>query len=190
MAGIIIGLAGSLRQGSFNRRLINASVPLLAPDFSLEVVGLEGIPLYDGDAEARDGLPAIVSALKERIVSASALLIASPEYNNGIPGPLKNAVDWLSRPASDIPRVFGGRTVGIIGASPGRFGTLSAQQAWLPVLRTLGTVPYFGHSLTVAGAHTVFADDGRIVDEGTRQRLAAYLTGFGKFVRDRAASGS
>jgi NAD(P)H-dependent FMN reductase len=190
MTGNIIGLAGSLRQGSYNRRLLAASVPLLAPDFVLEVIGLEGIPLYDGDVEARDGLPAAVAALKARIVAASALLIASPEYNNGIPGPLKNAIDWLSRPASDIPRVFGGRTVGIIGASPGRFGTLSAQQAWLPVLRTLGVVPYFGHSLMVGAAGTVFGNDGGIVDDGTRERLAAYLAGFAKFVRERAVSGS
>lgn len=188
MSGIIIGLAGSLRQGSYNRRLLAACVPLVAADFSLEIAGLEGIPLYDGDVEARDGLPPAVAALKERIVAATALLIASPEYNNGIPGPLKNAIDWLTRPASDIPRVFGGRTVGIIGASPGRFGTLSAQQAWLPVLRTLGVTPYFGHSLTVSAAHTVFGDDGRIADEGTRERLAAYLSGFAKFVRNRATS--
>ena len=178
---------GSLRQGSYNRRLLNACVPLLAPSFTLEIHGLDGIPLYDGDAEARSGLPAAVAALKERIAPAAALLIASPEYNNGIPGPLKNAIDWLSRPVSDIPRIFGGRIVGVIGASPGRFGTLSAQQAWLPIFRTLGVVPYFGRLLTVAGAHTVFGQDGSIVDAGTQQRLRSYLEGLGAFVGGRAA---
>ncbi len=187
MAEIIIGLVGSLRQGSYNRRLLTAGVPLLPPAFRLEITGLDGIPLYDGDVEARDGLPAAVTALKERIVSAAALLIASPEYNNGIPGPLKNAIDWLSRPVPDIPRVFGGRVVGVIGASPGRFGTLSAQQAWLPVFRTLGVVPYFGRSLTVGAANTVFGDDGSIADAGTRERLKSYLDGFAEFVRGRAA---
>jgi NAD(P)H-dependent FMN reductase len=111
--------------------------------------------LYDGDAETRSGLPAAVTALKERIAAAAALLIASPEYNNGIPGPLKNAIDWLSRPVSDIPRIFGGRIVGVIGASPGRFGTLSAQQAWLPIFRTLGVVPYFGRLSRVSGQYGI-----------------------------------
>jgi NAD(P)H-dependent FMN reductase len=185
MTQLIIGLAGSLRQGSYNRRLLDASVPLLAPAFGLEVHGLDGIPLYDGDVEARIGLPAAVTALKERIAPAAALLIASPEYNNGIPGPLKNAIDWLSRPVSDIPRIFGGRIVGVIGASPGRFGTLSAQQAWLPIFRTLGVVPYFGKSLTVGAANTVFGLDGSIVDGGTRERLQAYLEGFAAFVKGR-----
>jgi NAD(P)H-dependent FMN reductase len=143
--------------------------------------------LYDGDAETRSGLPEAVTALKERIAPAAALLIASPEYNNGIPGPLKNAIDWLSRPVSDIPRIFGGRIVGVIGASPGRFGTLSAQQAWLPVFRTLGVVPYFGRLLTVSAANTVFGQDGSVVDAGTQQRLRSYLEGFGAFVAGRAA---
>jgi chromate reductase, NAD(P)H dehydrogenase (quinone) len=182
---VIIGLAGSLRQGSYNRRLLEASVPLLEPSFRLEIHGLDGIPLYDGDAEARDGLPAAVTALKERIAPAAALLIASPEYNNGIPGPLKNAIDWLSRPVADIPRIFGGRIVGVIGASPGRFGTLSAQQAWLPIFRTLGVVPYFGRLLTVSAANTVFGEDGGIVDGGTRERLRAYVAGFQAFVLER-----
>jgi NAD(P)H-dependent FMN reductase len=185
MARVIIGLVGSLRQGSYNRSLLTACAPLLAPGFSLELTGLTGIPLYDGDVEARSGLPVAVATLKERIVGAAAVLIASPEYNNGIPGPLKNTIDWLSRPAADIPRVFGGRIVGIIGASPGRFGTLSAQQAWLPVLRTLGVVPYFGHSLMVGAAGTVFGEDGSIVDAGTRERLGAYVAGFAQFVSKR-----
>jgi chromate reductase, NAD(P)H dehydrogenase (quinone) len=188
MPEVIIGLVGSLRQGSYNRRLLNASMPLLEPSFRLEIHGLDGIPLYDGDAEARSGLPPAVTALKERIAPAAALLIASPEYNNGIPGPLKNAIDWLSRPVSDIPRIFGGRIVGVIGASPGRFGTLSAQQGWLPVFRTLGVVPYFGRSLTVGGASTVFGDDGSIIDAGTRERLGAYLEGFRAFVQGGAAA--
>ena len=183
MPDIIIGLVGSLRQGSYNRRLLNACVTLLAPSFTLETHGIDGIPLYDGDVEARSGLPPAVAALKERIASSAALLIASPEYNNGIPGPLKNAIDWLSRPVADIPRIFGGRTVGVIGASPGRFGTISAQQAWLPVFRTLGVVPYFGRLLTVSGASTVFGETGEIVDAGTRDRLSSYLEGFAEFVR-------
>ena len=85
MTAAIIGLVGSLRQGSYNRRLLNACVPLLAPSFTLEIHGLDGIPLYDGDAETRSGLPAAVTALKERIAPAAALLIASPEYTTAFP---------------------------------------------------------------------------------------------------------
>ena len=187
MTDVIIGLVGSLRQASYNRRLLQASESLLPRSFELEIHGLEGIPLYDGDVETRSGLPAAVTALKERIAPSSALLIASPEYNNGIPGPLKNAIDWLSRPVADIPRIFGGRIVGVIGASPGRFGTLSAQQAWLPVFRTLGVVPYFGKSVTVGAANTVFGEDGSIVDNAVRERLQAYLQGFARFVREGTA---
>ena len=182
MARTIVGLIGSLRKESFNRKLIQACASLLDRRFVLDVVGIDGIPLYDGDLEGASGVPAAASALKDRIASSDALLIASPEYNNSIPGPLKNALDWLTRPPADIPRVFGGRIVGVIGASPGRFGTLSAQQAWSPVLRTLGTIPYFGEKLMVSGANAVFAADGSFADTGSRDRVQQYLDGFAGFV--------
>ena len=181
----ILGLAGALRKGSFNRKLLVACAPLLPAPFELRIVGIDGIPLYDGDVETRDGLPGSVIALKEQVVSCAALLIATPEYNNGIPGPLKNAIDWLSRPAHDIPRVFGGRPTGVIGASPGRFGTLASQLAWLPVLRTLGTAPFFGVSLTIGGANAVFDDTGAFADAGIRDRARDYLAGFARFVEQQ-----
>ena len=186
MPGNIVGLIGSLRTGSLNRKLMQACVPLLDRRLTLEVCGIDGIPLYDGDVESASGVPAAASALKDRIASSAALLIASPEYNNGIPGPLKNALDWLTRPPADIPRVFSGRIVGVIGASPGRFGTLSAQQAWSPILRTLGTVPYFGEKLMISAANTVFAPDGAIADANTHDRVKQYLDGFAAFVLQHA----
>lgn len=170
---VITTLVGSLRQGSLNRKLAEASRALVPADVTLDVVGIDGIPVYNGDDEDQHGPPPAVVALKERIVASDALLIVSPEYNNSIPGPLKNAIDWVSRPPKDTARVFGGRPVGVIGASPGRNGALLAQQAWLPVLRALGVAPYFGGALTVGGASTVFADDGTIADAGTRDRVAA-----------------
>ena len=91
---------------------------------TLEIGTIKGIPLYDGDVEAAHGLPATVSRLKEQIVAADGLLLVTPEYNNSLPGVFKNAIDWLSRPSADIPRVFGGRRVAVMGASPGGFGTL------------------------------------------------------------------
>jgi NAD(P)H-dependent FMN reductase len=188
MPHTVVGLVGSLRRESFNRRLMQACIPLLDRRLTLDVAGIDGIPLYDGDLESASGVPPAATALKERIAASAALLIASPEYNNSIPGPLKNALDWLTRPPADIARVFEGRVVGVIGASPGRFGTLSAQQAWSPILRTLGTVPYFGGKLMVSAASTVFAPDGEIADAGTRDRVRQYLDGFTTFVLRHSAS--
>lgn len=92
----------------------------------------------DEIAEALEWQPEPVKALKEAIVAADGLLLATPEYNNSIPGVFKNAIDWLSRPPADIKRVFGGMPVALTGASPGGFGTILSQNAWLPVFRTLG----------------------------------------------------
>src|SRR3954469_19503988 len=113
----VLGLSGSLRAGSYNTALLRTAAGLMPAGATLEIVTPHGIPLYDGDAEAREGIPAAVQALKGRLVAADALLLAPPEYNNGIPGVLKNVIDWLSRPASDIGRVFGNRPVAVVGAS-------------------------------------------------------------------------
>jgi chromate reductase, NAD(P)H dehydrogenase (quinone) len=174
----LLGISGSLRAGSFNTALLRAAAGLLPAGCTLEVATLHGIPLYDGDAEARDGVPAAVQALKDRVAGCDGLLLATPEYNNGVPGVLKNAIDWLSRPASDIARVFGDRPVAVLGASPGGFGTVLAQNAWLPTLRTLGTRPWFGGRLMVARAGQVFDADGQMVDEKMRAQLQQFLQGF------------
>ena len=121
------------------------------------------------------------SALKDRIASADGLLLVTPEYNNGMPGVFKNAIDWLSRPASDIGRVFGGRPVALMGATPGPGGTALSQAAWLPVLRTLGTRPWFGAGVLISGAGKVFDADGRIVDDATRKRVQSFVEGFAAF---------
>jgi NAD(P)H-dependent FMN reductase len=177
----ILGISGSLRAGSFNTALLRAAAELAPPGVIVEQATLHGIPLYDGDVETRDGIPAAVEALKARVRAADGLLLCTPEYNNGIPGPFKNAIDWLSRPPADIKSVFGGRPVAVIGASPGGFGTTLAQAAWLPVLRTLGTCPYFGAKLMLARAGGAFTD-GRLTDETQRERLRAYLQGFATFI--------
>jgi chromate reductase len=97
----------------------------------------------------------------------------------------KNAIDWLSRPGADISRVFGNRPVAVIGATPGRGGTILAQAAWLPVLRTLGTRPWFGSRLAVSGARNVFNDAGDLVDDEIRLQLQKFMTGFAAFVTGR-----
>jgi NAD(P)H-dependent FMN reductase len=182
----IIGLSGSLRRGSLNTALLRAAAGLMPDGASLRVETLHGIPLYDGDAEAAEGIPPAVAALKDAIAAADGLLLATPEYNNGIPGVFKNAIDWCSRPSGDIARVFGGRKVGLIGASPGGFGTILAQDAWLPVLRTLGVQLWTGGRLMVSRAHTLVGPDGTLTDEGAQQQLRGYLAGFSAFVAARA----
>lgn len=177
----ILGLSGSLREQSYNTALLNAARSLAGPGIDIDIATLHEIPLYDGDRERDDGVPEAVTRLKERIKASDGLLIATPEYNNSMPGVLKNAIDWLSRPPRDIAEVFRDRPVAIIGASPGGFGTILAQNAWLPVLRTLGTRPWFGGRLMVSKAADVFDDDGAMTDEATRTKLKEYLEGFAAF---------
>jgi len=178
----VIGISGSLRTRSLNAALLRVAAGLAPAGTTIEIESIKGIPLYDGDVESSTGIPAMVASLKDRIAVTEGLLLVTPEYNNSIPGVFKNAIDWLSRPADDIPRVFGGLPVGIIGASPGRFGTLSSQTAWLPVLRALGAQPWFGQSFYLGGAGRLFDASGALTDEDSRKRLQGYLAGFAEFV--------
>ncbi|MEO6172245.1 MAG: NADPH-dependent FMN reductase [Arenimonas sp.] len=176
----ILGISGSLRAQSYNTALLKVAQSLSGDDIELEIATLHGIPLYDGDVETRDGIPAAVQALKARIIANDGLLLSTPEYNNGIPGVFKNAIDWLSR--SDIPAVFGNRAVAVMGASPGGFGTILSQNAWLPVLRTLGARHWSGGRLMLSRANKMIDENGDITDEATRKQLSDFLQGFAKFV--------
>jgi len=183
----ILGISGSLRAGSYNTALLRAVQSLAGSSIEFEIATLHGIPLYDADVERSEGLPAAVTALKEKIVASDGVLLATPEYNNGIPGVFKNAIDWLSRPPADIPRVFGNRPSALIGASPGGFGTILAQAAWLPVLRALGTRHWFGGRLLVSRAGQVFDANGQILDESVRKQLREFVEGFAAFASRPAA---
>ncbi len=178
----VLGISGSLRRGSYNSALLRAAARLMPEDATLDIASLRGIPLYDGDVEAQ-GIPAAVNQLKEAIVAANGVLLVTPEYNNSIPGVFKNAIDWLSRPSSDIKRVFGGRPFAIMGASPGAFGTTLSQAAWLPVMRTLGTQTWFGGRLLVARAGGVFDEAGSLKDPGLEEQLKQFLAGYVNFLR-------
>jgi chromate reductase len=174
----VIGICGSLRKGSYNKALLDAAVELAPAGMKVEACGIHGIPLFDADVEAAQGVPAPVARLKDQIAAADGLLLVTPEYNNSIPGPFKNAIDWLSRPANDIARVFRGKPVALMGASPGRFGTISAQAAWLPVFRVLGVRPWLGMPFYLSSAHRAFDEDRRLVDADAQQRLREFLAGF------------
>ena len=182
----LIGVSGSLRSGSFNTALLNAAAAAMPDGSTLAIGTIRGIPLYDGDVEASDGIPAPVVALKEAIAAADGVLLVTPEYNNSIPGVFKNAIDWLSRPASDIRRVFGGRPVALMGASPGGFGTILSQNAWLPVLRTLGMDLWSEGRLLVSRAGTAFGPDGGLADAKQQEQLRAFMAGFATFAQRRA----
>jgi NAD(P)H-dependent FMN reductase len=115
-------------------------------------------------------------------MDADGVLLVTPEYNNSMPGVFKNAIDWLTRPPSDVTRVWGDRAVALMGASPGNFGTILSQQAWLPVLRVLGTRPWFGGRMMVSRAGTVFNEAGDITDEAILAQLRKFMAGFSAFV--------
>lgn len=165
----LVCVVGSLRKDSWNRKLAEAVAAAVPEGVRVTLRGIEGIPVYDGDLEAA-GFPEAVTALQDAIAAADGVLLASPEYNFGVPGPLKNAVDWTSRGAKG--RCWKGKPVALIGASGGPSGTRSAQFAWWPVLRLLGARIH-PEALTVASVAGLFAD-GRPTPE-----LAKRLADFG-----------
>ena len=178
----IIGISGSTRRGSFNASLLRALAAAAPQDVQVRIESIAAIPLYNGDEEAEHGVPPPVARLKDAIASADALLLVTPEYNNSIPGVAKNAIDWCTRPPGDVPRVFGGKPVAIAGASPGGFGTILSQNAWLPVFRTLGASLYPG-KLLVSRAGNVFDANGNITAPAVKESVAKFMSGFVAHVR-------
>ncbi|MEQ8858806.1 MAG: NAD(P)H-dependent oxidoreductase [Pseudomonadales bacterium] len=183
----LLAIPGSLRRGSLNRALLESARALAPAGVAVDVASLDGIPLYDGDLEERQGIPDAVAELKERFAAADGVLLASPEYNGSMPGVLKNAIDWLSRPPEDTARLFRDRPVAVIGATPGRLGTVLSQDAWLTVLRTLRMRPWQAGRLMVSGAHQLFDADGTLTDAGTRDQLVEFVAGFAAFAEHARA---
>lgn len=163
--------------------LLRAAAEAMPQGVRLEIASIRDIPLYDADLETEQGIPLSVQQLKDQIAAADGLLIATPEYNNSMPGVLKNTIDWLSRPNADIPRVFRGLPLGFIGATPGLGGTLLSQAAWLPVWRILGVLPFFEGRVIVSGAAKAFDDSGRIADALAAVRVREYVEAFAAFVQ-------
>lgn len=178
----VIGISGSLRRASFNSALLRTAVELAPPELTVEIASIRAIPLYDGDVEEESGVPQPVAELKDRLAAADGLLLVTPEYNSSIPGVLKNAIDWMSRPSQDIPRVFGGKSVGLIGATPGGGGTRLSQTAWLPIFRILDMRPFFARSIYLAGAGQAFDAEGRLTDGKLRELVSRYMAAFAQFV--------
>ncbi|MBB4188215.1 NADPH-dependent FMN reductase [Sinorhizobium terangae] len=183
----ILGISGSLRKASFNTALARAAKSVAPGGIAFETATLHGIPLYDGDVEVERGIPAPVADLKQKIIAADGVILFTPEYNNSMPGVFKNAVDWLSRPPADIKKVFGGRPFALAGASPGNFGTILSQNAWLAVMRTLGADLWSGKRLMLPKAATVFDSEGKLTDEETRERVRGFITAFAEYVASTKA---
>ena len=173
--GHIVGISGSLREASYNSALLRTARDRY-PE-RLRIARIDRIPLYNADVESA-GFPPEVEEVKQQVAGAQGVLLVSPEYNNSVPGVLKNAIDWLSRPSGDIRNVFDGKPVAVIGASPGGFGTILGQSAWLPVLRTLRARHWTGGRLMVSHARKVFDEEGTLVDDNVRERLEAFVGDF------------
>jgi chromate reductase len=168
-----VGLVGSLRRDSFNRRLLESACALAPDDLQIEIFDEVGaIPLFNEDVAA-SGDPPAVAALRRAITGASALIIATPEYNYGVPGVLKNALDWVSVPAGHSG--LEGRTVAIMGASPSILGTARAQTQLrqLFVFTQSYVVPF--PEVFVTKAHTRFDEDGQLTDPGASKLIGRLL---------------
>jgi chromate reductase len=176
----ILGIAGSLRAGSYNLALLRAAVEVLPAGASLDIVTLHDIPLYNADVQA-GGDPAAVEALKRRVAGADAVLIATPEYNYSIPGVLKNALDWVSRPPKTSP--LRKKPVGIVGASGGESGTMRSQLALRQVFVFLDGYVMVQPELRVPNAGQRFDAEGRLVDEELRERLRAFVAALVEWAR-------
>jgi chromate reductase len=168
----ILGIAGSLRRESYNRGLLRAAGEMLPPGAILEIYPLDDIPLFSADVMA-EGDPAPVLDLKEHITAADALLIATPEYNYSIPGVLKNAVDWASRPSK--ASVLRGKPIGIMGASGGDGGTIRSQMALRQVFVQTNSLVMVQPELRVARAGQKFDASGNLVDAELRERLRVFV---------------
>jgi chromate reductase len=168
---IILGFAGSLRKGSYNKALLYAASKLVPKDAKLEIFDLEGIAQFNQDLE--DRMPQKVKEFKAKIRAANALLIATPEHNYSVPGVLKNAIDWASRPYDD--NSFEGKPVAVMSASPGMFGGARAQYHLRQVLVSLNMHAINRPEVIVASVDEKIDEKGNLTDEKTRKKIGQLL---------------
>lgn len=176
----ILGVAGSLRAASYNRALLRAAQALAPEGMTIEAFDLHPVPLYDGDVEAA-GDPEGVAAFKAAIRAADGVLFATPEYNHGVPGVMKNAVDWASRPPRGA--ALDAKPVGIIGASPGATGSARGQSQLRQAFEFTNSFCMPQPEVLVFRAHEKIDADGNLTDQPTRDFLGKYLVAFGAWVR-------
>jgi len=173
----ILGISGSLRSGSYNRGLLCAASALMAEGLTLEIADLSQIPLYNEDDFS--SRPEAITHLQEQIRLADGVIIATPEYNHSIPGVLKNALDWASRPMKTQP--FAGKPLAVMGAG-GRSGTVWAQDHLRQVAVQLGMQILMEPRVAVERSWEKFDPDGNLVDEESRQLIKDQMAAFKTFV--------
>ncbi|MCG8467382.1 MAG: NAD(P)H-dependent oxidoreductase [Gemmatimonadetes bacterium] len=166
------GFAGSLRAGSFNRAMLRAAREHAPDGVDLDILDLTDVPIYNGDVEAA-GDPEPVTRLKAAVHGADLVLIATPEYNFGVPAVTKNAIDWASRPPR--PHAWDGKPVAVMGTSPGRFGTVNAQRVVRQSLTHLNAYVLPQPMIVIPGASGLFDDDLRLVDPPTIERMTKFM---------------
>jgi chromate reductase len=182
----IVAFAGSLRRGSFNRALLGAAQELAPEGMSIEPIHIGDLPFYNADLEA-EGDPPAIARFKEALRGADGVLIATPEYNDGIPGMLTTAIDWGSRLPGKAP--LAGKPVALMGASPSQIGTARAQVHLRQLLAHVHARVLPPPELLVARAHERFDKNLRLTDESTRKVLADLLLRFSRWiVRERVAA--
>lgn len=173
----IVGFAGSLRAGSYNRALLSTCVELAPEGTTVESFDLRSVPLYDADLEAA-GFPEQVLALREAVSRADGLLVVTPEYNASLPAVTKNAIDWASR--APRPSPLDGKPALVMGATPGRYATVRAQAQLRALLDHTGAYVLPKPQVAFAQAGELFVE-GRLVDPEARERVAAALAAFVSF---------
>src|SRR5262245_47015095 len=171
----VVGFAGSLRRGSYNHALLRAATERAPPALDIAIHELDGIPLYNADIEAA-GTPRSVVQLRDAIRQADGLLIATPEYNHGVPGVLKNTIDWLSRPPRDS--ALNGKVAAVMGASPGMTGTARGQSQLRQAFVFTNTYALLQPEVLVGRADEKFDAVGRLLDQAMRDVLVAFLQRF------------
>ena len=175
----VLGIAGSLRKGSYNKSLLRAAVGLVPQDMNLEIFDLEGIPVFNQDTEQK--MPEKVKEFKSKIKEADAMLIATPEYNYSVPGVLKNAIDWASRPYGDNP--FDGKPVAIMSASIGMLGGARAQYHLRQIFVFLNMYPVNKPEVIVPFAQDRFDANGNLLDNDTKKFLGQLLQNLADWTR-------
>jgi chromate reductase, NAD(P)H dehydrogenase (quinone) len=181
----VVAFAGSLRRGSFNRALLDAAKELAPEGMSVELIEIGALPFYNADVEAEGDPPGVVT-FKASLREADGVLIATPEYNDGIPAVLTNAIDWGSRLPGRSP--LAGKPVALVGASPSQVGTARAQLHLRQLLGHVHAKTLPPPELLVAAAHQRFDADLRLTHEDTRRVLAALLERFARWIaREQAA---
>jgi len=168
----LLGICGSLRRGSYNRMLLRTVIEMLPSEIAVETAEIGDIPLYNADLDTVDP-PAPVRRLRAQIASADGLLIASPEYNYSVPGGLKNAIDWASRPANNS--VLNRKPIAIMGTAGGRFGSVRAQLTWRQVFLFTESYVMLKPELIVPNAAQVFDDNGILEDKSLREFIQTYV---------------